>query len=277
MSSCHHPVILEFGFSSFGTLPRQHTHAGRMRFLSTVATLIPFHPRSPCRSHTPSSWHLAPARPHPLLGGGRRLLSSRRKADASGGEGEGEGAPAAAVPRAAVAIVARCEPPGGRTARYGLVQRANPPNRGMWSLPGGKIEAGEGTLSAARRELREETGLGEDADAATGGKGTKGALRGVRWAGGGPFTSSDSIHLGPDGGGEVALRHLAVLRGDRPGGGGAADHDRLGRRGRRQMVDHGRNPRRGGGGDGQRWRGEGRRPGRGHAIRGPTGDRLRVP
>ena len=200
MSSCHHPVILEFGLSSFGTLPRQHTHAGRMRFLSTVATLIPFHPRSPCRSHTPSSWHLAPARPHPLLGGGRRLLSSRRKADASGGEGEGEGAPAAAVPRAAVAIVARCEPPGGRTARYGLVQRANPPNRGMWSLPGGKIEAGEGTLSAARRELREETGLGEDADAATGGRGTKGALRGVRWAGGAPFTSSDSIHLGPDGG-----------------------------------------------------------------------------
>ena len=40
-----------------------------------------------------------------------------------------------------------------------LVQRANPPGAGKWSLPGGKQELGETVQETARRELREETGL----------------------------------------------------------------------------------------------------------------------
>ena len=40
-----------------------------------------------------------------------------------------------------------------------LVRRGNPPKRGEWSIPGGRIEPGETARQAALRELHEETGV----------------------------------------------------------------------------------------------------------------------
>ena len=40
-----------------------------------------------------------------------------------------------------------------------LVRRAQPPRAGEWSLPGGAQRLGERAEEAARRELREETGV----------------------------------------------------------------------------------------------------------------------
>lgn len=44
-----------------------------------------------------------------------------------------------------------------------LIQRMNEPSKGFWALPGGKVEAGETFIDAAKREVREETGLIVDA------------------------------------------------------------------------------------------------------------------
>ena len=40
-----------------------------------------------------------------------------------------------------------------------VIQRGKPPGEGLWSLPGGKLEAHETLAQAVAREVREETGL----------------------------------------------------------------------------------------------------------------------
>src|SRR5664279_6522597 len=40
-----------------------------------------------------------------------------------------------------------------------LIQRNQPPAMGFWSIPGGKLEAGESLAEACQREIKEETGL----------------------------------------------------------------------------------------------------------------------
>lgn len=44
-----------------------------------------------------------------------------------------------------------------------LIRRARPPRQGQWSLPGGAQALGETIEEAARREVREETGLAIEA------------------------------------------------------------------------------------------------------------------
>jgi len=53
---------------------------------------------------------------------------------------------------AAIAVVVR-------DGRVLLVRRANPPDRGRWGFPGGRIEPGEPVTTAAQREVAEETGV----------------------------------------------------------------------------------------------------------------------
>ncbi len=55
--------------------------------------------------------------------------------------------------------------PAGRLL---LVQRAHDPDRGAWSVPGGRVEAGEDDATAVVREVLEETGLAVRAGAEAG-------------------------------------------------------------------------------------------------------------
>lgn len=59
-------------------------------------------------------------------------------------------------PRAPVPAVLAVVPRGNWIL---LVRRCHPPDSGGWGFPGGRLELGETLLSAAERELQEETGV----------------------------------------------------------------------------------------------------------------------
>ena len=46
-----------------------------------------------------------------------------------------------------------------RSGRLLLVRRGHEPAKGLWSVPGGRVEPGETDAEAVRREVLEETGL----------------------------------------------------------------------------------------------------------------------
>ncbi|MDN5914574.1 MAG: NUDIX domain-containing protein [Pseudonocardia sp.] len=81
-----------------------------------------------------------------------------------------------------------------------LIQRGNEPGRGLWSVPGGRVESGEDDHTALTREMFEETGL---------------AVSAGPWVGSverGPYRIADYLCTldgpdGPDGpGGATSLR-----------------------------------------------------------------------
>lgn len=49
-----------------------------------------------------------------------------------------------------------------------LIRRGHAPHAGRWSIPGGRVEAGESDEQAVRRELLEETGLNVAVDSLVG-------------------------------------------------------------------------------------------------------------
>ena len=64
-------------------------------------------------------------------------------------------------PHPAVTVDAVVFGRGGGELKVLLIQRDRAPFRGKWAIPGGFLEMDESLDEAARRELKEETGIGE--------------------------------------------------------------------------------------------------------------------
>lgn len=62
-------------------------------------------------------------------------------------------------PRPAVTTDAVIFRNNGSESEVLLIQREQPPFKGMWAIPGGFIELNEELIDSAKRELKEETGL----------------------------------------------------------------------------------------------------------------------
>lgn len=87
-----------------------------------------------------------------------------------------------------------------------LVRRREPPNQGLWAVPGGSVELGETLQEAAAREVLEETG--------------------VRIRGGRPVYVFDAVHR--DAAGRVRYHYVvADVLGEYLGGEPAARDDAL--------------------------------------------------
>ena len=89
-----------------------------------------------------------------------------------------------------------------RDGRALIVKRAHEPRKGEWSLPGGLVDLGESLADAARREVKEETGLDVDPEAI--------------------IETFDRVHRDPDG--RIRFHFVIVdfvceSRGRRSGGG----------------------------------------------------------
>jgi len=111
------------------------------------------------------------------------------------------------VPRAAVSVVVRYCPQTADSIEssavpiYLLIERGNPPNKGVWCVPGGKIELGEPTLAAAQRELAEEVKFDDNNN-------DKQENIQLAWYPGGAFCTSDSISKGDMATGKEGYHYL---------------------------------------------------------------------
>eukprot|EP00934_Nitzschia_sp_Nitz4_P000696 Nitzschia sp. Nitz4//scaffold204_size40132//7208//7738//NITZ4_007539-RA/size40132-processed-gene-0.12-mRNA-1//1//CDS//3329541464//696//frame0 len=98
----------------------------------------------------------------------------------------------APYPRGAVAVTMQSWCPTHETNYYLLVQRANKPDAGKWSIPGGKVEWGESAFQAAQRELTEETNL---------------LAQDCQWYPD-PFTLTDAIIRNPNNENDVSFHYM---------------------------------------------------------------------